>query len=168
MGRIQSKSLSTTKEYYNFFMEIHSKICKFPKEMYNKLNEEIKKSGFKPGMNIINFSQLIGWTWNPFNHVSKYKGLRADVIKNLCERLNYYVNKGNIDAVMMTIERIRVGNRAHLPKFWTKYPDKDDILRRSREAGKKYDFFNMGGGFIMNDEERQFVIDFSKEYFNLE
>ena len=167
MGRIQSKSLSTTKEYYNFFMEIHSKICKFPGEMYNKLNEETKKNGFKSGMNIIKFSQLIGSSWNAFTYVSKYKTLRTDVIENLCQRLESYVNKGNIDAVMMTIERIRVGNRARIPKKWAMYPDEDDILKLSRGAGKKYGFFNMGCGFIMNDEERKFVIDFSKEYFNL-
>lgn len=162
------RNVNTTKEYYESFMEIRSKICKFPKEMYNHFNIEIKKSGFKPGMNIVNFSQLIGsWDWSPSARVSKYKELRIDVIKNLCERLESYVNKGNIDAVMMTIERIRVGNRAHIPKYWTEYPDKDDILNLSRGAGKKYDFFNMGMGFIMTDNERKFVIDFSKEYFNL-
>lgn len=162
------KTLRTTKEYYNFFMEIHWKICKFPVELYNRLNTEIKRSGFKKGMNLIKFSQIAGSTWLPDIYVSKYKKIRPDVIENFCQRLESYVSKGNIDAVMMTIERIRVGNRAHIPNSWTKYPDKDDILKRSREAGKKYDFFNMGEGFIMTDDERKFVIDFSKEYFNLD
>lgn len=161
------KNVKTTKEYYESFMEIHKKITEFPGKLMEQLKTETSITGFGRGMRIVKFSDLINGTWSPRSRVSNYINLRKDVIENFCERLYSYSHKGNIDAIMLTLNRIKEGHRARIPKAWTDYLDADEVKALSSQAGKKYDFFNMGGGFIFNEDERRFVFDFTKEYFNL-
>ena len=120
------KNVTSTIDYYNAFITLQKRIEGFPSALLEEL--EIKTKTFIDSTKVancqflrtINYSAIMGGSsWLPKRIIENSRIINEDKIKCFVNRLNSYSRKGNIDAIMFTIERIKKGNRARIPKRFT-------------------------------------------------
>jgi len=174
------KNVTSTIDYYNAFMTIQKRIANFPsalwEEVKNRTCIDSKPVGSCKFMRVLNYSAIMGGSWLPKRVIENSRSINEDKIKCFVNRLNSYSRKGNIDAIMFTIERIKKGNRARLPKGYTAPPegctytgwfDEDERIALSKGARKHFDFYDEGVGYTFNDDEKWFIFEFVNKYFNI-
>lgn len=165
------RNAKSTIDYYNAFVTIQKRIENFPSALW----EELKSRTFVDGTKIANcsflrtisYSAIMGGSWLPKKIINDSRTIDDDKIKCFVNRLDSYASKGNIDAIMFTIERIKKGNRARIPKGHTKWLDDEEQKAISKEAGKHFDFYDEGIGYTFTDDEKWFIFEFVNKYFNI-
>lgn len=165
------KNVTSTIDYYNAFLTIQKRIKNFPSALLEELENRTKIDSRKVAncsfMRVINYSSIIGNSWLPKKIIENSREIDDNKIKCFVNRLDSYASKGNIDAIMFTIERIKKGNRARIPKSFTKYLGYDKQIALSKEAGKHFDFYDKGVGYTFTDDEKKFIFEFVNKYFNI-
>ena len=165
------KNATSTIDYYNAFVTIQKRIENFPSALWEELKNRTFVDGTKVAncsfLRTISYSSIMGGSWLPKKILNDSRTIDDDKIKCFVNRLNSYASKGNIDAIMFTIERIKKGNRARLPKRFTTLLYYDEQIALSKEAGKHFDFYDEGIGYTFTDDERWFIFEFVNKYFNI-
>lgn len=167
------KNVTSTIDYYNAFITLQKRIEGFPSALLEEL--EIKTKTFINSTKVancqflrtINYSAIMGDSWLPKKIINDSRSIDDDKIKCFINRLKSYARKGNIDAIMFTIERIKKGNRARIPKRFTMWLNEDEKIALSKEARKHFDFYDEGVGYTFNDDEKRFIFEFVNKYFNI-